>query len=227
MFKEKKIFNKKIYYSTLIPVPHFFTTRDLIIKDNKKLVCDYLNIQEKNLICPNQTHSDNIQIVDDRRDYPNCDSLVLTQKNLAIYLNFADCTPLVFYDSKNNICAIAHAGWRGTAQRIGPKTVSVLVEQLGSNVQDIKALIGPCIGFSSFETSIEALEALKATTTNPKGLFRDKFADLKGINKRQLEELGIKTIDICPYCTVLDNDKFFSYRKENKTKNRHSALICL
>ena len=53
MFKEKKIFNKKIYYSTLIPVPHFFTTRDLIIKDNKKLVCDYLNIQEKNLICPN------------------------------------------------------------------------------------------------------------------------------------------------------------------------------
>ena len=24
-------------------------------------------------------------------------------------------------------------------------------------------------------------------------------------------------IDICPFCTVLDNDKFFSYRAENKT----------
>ena len=93
--------------------------------------------------------------------------------------------------------------------------------------KDIIALIGPCISFSQFETSNEAIELLKKSIKNTDGLFKDNYADLKEINKRQLEEIGVNKIDICPYCTVLDNDKFFSYRKENKTTKRHSALIKL
>ncbi len=227
MFKSKEIINKKVFYSTLISIPHFFTTRDLIVKDNKELICQYLDIPKKNLICPVQTHSDNVEIVDSRREYPDCDSLISNQKNLAVYLNFADCTPLVFYDSKKEVCAIAHAGWRGTAKKIGVKTVLRMVETFNCNPSDIIVLIGPCIGFSSFETSFEVIDNLRSTIKDDTGLFEDNKADLKGINKRQLEEINVKTIDTCPYCTVLDNDKFFSYRKENKTKNRHSAVICL
>ena len=66
---------------------------------------------------------------------------------------------------------------------------------------------------------------LGKTVNNKTGIFDGRKADLKGINKRQLEELGVKKIDVCPFCTVLDNDKFFSYRKENKTIKRHSAII--
>ena len=55
------------------------------------------------------------------------------------------------------------------------------------------------------------------------------FVNLKGINKRQLIEAGLKddNVDICPYCTVCDNNLFFSYRKENATTNRHSAVVKL
>ena len=47
--------------------------------------------------------------------------------------------------------------------------------------------------------------------------------------EQQLIESGVKStnIDICPYCTVCDNNLFFSYRKENATTNRHSAVIKL
>ena len=96
-----------------------------------------------------------------------------------------------------------------------------------SNPKDIIAVIGACISFNQFETSDEAIEKLSATVKNKDGLFKDNYADLKNINKRQLEELGVENFDICPFCTVLDNDKFFSYRKENKTTKRHSALIKL
>ncbi len=228
MFKIKKIQNKDVYYSTLLNVEHFFTSRDLIIKDNIDLICNYLEIDPKNLIKPTQTHSANIEIVEEnKKDYPNCDALILNKKNYAIYLNFADCTPVILYDPKNNIAAIAHAGWRGTAQQIAPKTVLKMKEIYNTNPSDIIALIGPCISFEHFETSKEAIEQLSSTIKNKKGLFKDNFADLKGINKRQLEEIDVKNIDICPYCTIKDNDKFFSYRKENKTQNRHSALIKL
>ena len=84
-----------------------------------------------------------------------------------------------------------------------------------------------CISFEKFETSNEAISELKKTVSNHNNLFNNHYADLKGINKRQLEEIGVEKFDICPFCTILDNDKFFSYRKENQTQNRHSAVIKL
>ena len=96
-----------------------------------------------------------------------------------------------------------------------------------TNPKDIIAIIGPCISFEKFETSNEAISELKKTVSNHNNLFNNNYADLKGINKRQLEEIGVEKFDICPFCTILDNDKFFSYRKENQTQNRHSAVIKL
>lgn len=221
MYKIKKIENHTVYYSDLIPIEHFFTTRDLVVKDNLELISNYLKIPEENIIHPHQIHSDNIEYVTDKKEYPACDSLILDKKNYAIYLNFADCTPVILYDKKKNIAAIAHAGWRGTAKKIAPKTVL----KMNSNPDNIIALIGPCIGFDYFETYEEALIELKNSVKNQDNLFRGNFADLKNINKRQLQEIGVKIFDIIPYCTVKDNDKFFSYRKENKTKLRHSAIV--
>lgn len=226
MFKLKKIKLHNMYYSDLIKTEHFFTTRDLIVKENLDLIAQYLKIAPNKIIKPHQTHSDIVKIVtDEKDDYSNCDALILTKKDFAIYLNFADCTPVILYDEIENIAAIAHAGWRGTAAKIVQKTVL----KMNTNPKNIKAAIGPCISFSQFETYDEALNQLKASIKDKTGLFKDNYADLKGINKRQLIEAGLQpeNIDVCPYCTVLDNDKFFSYRKENKTKNRHSAFIKL
>ena len=223
MFKIKKIADKTVYYSDILPIEHFFTSRDIDIKENIELVSNYLKIKSENLIKPEQVHKDNIEIVDKRKEYPSCDSLILKEQNKAIYLNFADCVPVVLYDKKQNIGAVAHAGWRGTALKIAAKTVL----KMNSNPEDIIALIGPCISYKHFETSKEAIVELKASLKNSNGLFEEKKADLKGINKRQLEEIGVKEIDVCPFCTVEDNDKFFSYRKENMTTKRHSALIKL
>lgn len=77
----------------------------------------------------------------------------------------------------------------------------------------------------------EVYNKLIATVKNSDGLYEyrdDKiFVDLKNINRQQLIEAGITEIDVCHYCTVCDNDMFFSYRKENATTNRHSAVIKL
>ena len=226
MFKEKKISNKSVYYSDILPVEHFFTTRELVIKDNIELVAKYLNIKPGNLKHPNQVHSANIEVAKEEvNEYREVDSLITDNPNLAIYLNFADCTPVILYDAKNNIGAIAHAGWRGTAQKIAPLTVQKMINLYNTNPKDIIAAIGPCISFDCFETSPKAIEALSSTINNKTGLFRANYADLKNINKVQLIEIGVTKIDVCPYCTVLDNDKFFSYRNENKTPLRHSAVL--
>ena len=136
---------------------HFFTTRESIIKtkekdmesqvqENKKMFCEIMNLKPENFINPSQTHSVNIEIADvSKNSYPDCDGLILTDKEQGIFLNFADCTPLIIYDEKLNIGAVSHAGWRGTAGKIASLTVKKMSENFSSNPEDLKAAIGPAI----------------------------------------------------------------------------------
>lgn len=248
MFYFEKIDGRKILKSDYIKKAQaFFTTREICICDknpniskdeitkieqNKKLICDYLKIDRKNLISPTQTHTSNVEIaIENKISYPDTDALILTKKNLGIFLNFADCTPIIFYDEKQNIGAVAHAGWRGTAGKIGTKTAQELISKYNSKAKDIVALIGPAIGFCCYNVGEEVFENLSKTVNDFSGLSEIRegkiFVDLKNINKRQLEEIGITKIDICPYCTVHDNNIFYSYRNENATTLRHSAVLKL
>ena len=244
MFYFKNINGKRILKSDFVEdAQAFFTTRDLCICDkeidqnpqifeDKKIIASYLKINENNLIFPDQTHSANIDIaIESNHAYPDCDALILTNKNQAIFLNFADCTPIILYDKVQNIGAIAHAGWRGTAQKIAPLTAQKLCKDFNSKIENIIALIGPTIGFCCYNVGQEVYEKLSKTVSNFDGLFEirnDKiFVDLKEINKRQLEEIGIEKIDVCPYCTVHNNNLFYSYRNENGTGKRHSAVLKL
>lgn len=246
MFYFEEINNKKVLKSSILNgLNHFFTTRESVIKtkepefeeiveNNKKDICNYLKISTDNLIHPSQTHTSHIEIAQvGKTSYPDTDGLILTNNEQAIYLNFADCTPVIIYDPIKQIGAVSHAGWRGTAGSIASKTVKKMVNEFGSNPKTLKCAIGPAISFCCYNVGEEVLQKTRATVKNFEGLFEIRegniFIDLKGINKQQLIESGVKptNIDICPYCTVCDNNLFFSYRKENATTNRHSAVIKL
>ena len=239
MFYFDEICGKKVLKSDLLKAEHFFTTRESVIKtkepeleqlvaDNKKDFCDYLKVDK--LITPSQTHTTNVEIVDfSRESYPDTDGLILKDKGCAVFLNFADCTPVIIFDEQKQIGAVSHAGWRGTAGQIAVKTVEKMVSKFNCKPENMTALIGPAISMCCYDVGEEVFEKLKLTVKDFDGLseVRDGriFVDLKGINRQQLIECGVENIDVCPYCTCCDNDMFFSYRKENATTNRHSAIL--
>lgn len=243
MFKLSEFMGRRILTSSFIEdenVSAFFTTRDLPLKfgeredlieeveQNKKLVCEKLNIPFENLVIPVQTHSDNVEIINlKKQNYPDCDALVTNQHGVAIALNFADCVPIVFYDVVNKVVAAAHAGWRGTAAKIGPKTVKKMVEEFGSKPQDIIALIGPAIGKCCFEVKDDVKEKILTSVDqlNYSQVCTNNNIDLKLVNKAQLLAIGIEKIDVCEYCTSCQSELFFSYRKEKGHTARHSAVI--
>lgn len=245
MFKHKKIKTGSIYYSDLIPeLEHFFTTKETVLRSKENIdevvsknfeaVCEYLKMDRKNLISPSQTHSANIEFAKEGiNNYPETDALILTNYEQAVYLNFADCVPVILYDKKFNIGAVAHAGWRSTASSIVPKAVNKMIEYSNSLPENIYAVIGPAIGICCYNVGDEVINGIKNTVDDSSNLFRfdngKVFVDLKQTNAKQLIELGVppQNIDICPYCTSCMNDVFFSYRKENGTTSRHSAVIKL
>ena len=146
MFYFEKIGGKRILKSNFIKnMEAFFTTREICIccknieltqkdtslEQNKKTICKYLNIKEENLLLPTQTHTSNIDIAKEtKKSYPDTDALILGNQNLGIFLNFADCTPVILYDEVQNVGAVAHAGWRGTTEKIAPKTVEKMIKIL-------------------------------------------------------------------------------------------------
>lgn len=244
MFYFEEINGKKILKSSVLNgLQHFFTTRESVIKtkepdceetvkENKKDICKFLGIEEENLIHPSQTHTSNVEIAKAGiSSYPDTDGLILANSEQAVYLNFADCTPVIIYDFENKIAAVSHAGWRGTAGNIASKTVQKMKDEFGSKPKNLKSAIGPAISFCCYNVGEDVYRQLSQTVDDFSGLYEVRqgniYVDLKGINKRQLEEAGVKEIDVCPYCTVCNNELFFSYRKENATTNRHSAVIKL
>lgn len=244
MFYLEKINDKTVMKTDILDgLTHFFTTRECpikskeegmeeIVEENRKMFCETLGITPENLIYPEQRHTDTVDVAEIGKSYyPEADALILTNHEQAVFLNFADCTPLVAYDKKQNIAAVIHAGWKGTVGRIGTKTILRMVEEFGTNIEDVRVAVGPAISVCCYEVKEDVFNMSMVSVEDNKGLYEIRdgkiYVNLKEINKRQLEEIGVKHIDICPYCTSCDNNLFYSYRKEGGTANRHSVIVKL
>lgn len=230
MFYFDYIEGRKVLKSDLLSdLEHFFTTRELCLfskeedmSANRKLVEDYFGVR----MATNQpVHGVDIAKVEaDRSFYEKTDAL-LVEKGAA-FMNFGDCTPLVF--SFNKGAMIAHAGWRGTAQSMAKVAVKRICDEYDIKPQDIKVAIGPAICGKCYDVGQDVYEALLATVNGAGQGFAQRdnkyFVDLKTINQRQLLECGVEQIDVCPYCTACGEKLFYSYRYE-KTGYRHSAVV--
>lgn len=244
MFYLDKLHGKTIMKTDILEgLTHYFTTRECpikskepemqnIIEENRKMFCEELGITQENFIYPEQRHTDTVAVAElGKTYYPEADALILTNHEQAVFLNFADCTPLIAYDKKQNIGAVIHAGWKGTVGRIGTKTILKMMDDFNTDLRDVRVAIGPAISVCCYEVKEDVFNMSMVSVKNNKGLYEIRdgkiYVNLKEINKRQLEELGVKYIDVCPYCTSCNNDLFYSYRKEGGTTNRHSAIIKL
>lgn len=201
------------------------------ITQNRKDFCEVLGINFDNLIIPEQKHTSNIQIVSkgDKFNPQNTDGIIIHEENMPAMLFFADCTPIILYAKEHGVFALLHAGWRGTAGCIAKKAVEKMEKDFGIAPEKIKAAIGACISRCCFEINQNTAEKLAESikTADKSTIFKKNekiYADLKQINALQLREAGIKLIDTMEYCSVCQNDLFFSYRKENSTGKRHCIV---
>lgn len=71
------------------------------------------------------------------------DAFVTDDPGVVLMSFYADCTPIGFYDPVNRVIAMAHSGWQGTVLGIGAHMVRNLVENHGTRVEDLLAVIGP------------------------------------------------------------------------------------
>ncbi len=243
--------------SDAISVPHCFTTRyggvstgslaslNIAFKEGERMenvernisiLGSALGFDTGKMVLTRQTHGDLVRIVtaaDHRslchRDYPECDGLVTMEPGVSLLVYTADCTPILLWDPVTGAVGAAHAGWRGTAAKIGARAVEKMME-LGAKPENIRAAIGPNIGMCHFETDADVPEAMLASYGPSAERYITRkgekyYLDLKAINALSLRELGVEQIDISADCTVCQSERFWSHRVTRGDRGSQGAVI--
>lgn len=196
-----------------------------VIKNRQNLALK-LAYKYEALVYMNQVHGANIIVVDENSPklIDNCDSIITRSKNLPLMVMVADCIPILMFDDKKGIIAAIHAGRNSTFLEISKKTAEVFIEKFSSNPKDISVVLGASIQKCCYEVSDELSKIVE--NSFGKEFVENNHIDLQGINKKQLNDLGIKNIEISDICTKCGNKPYFSYRKDKKT-GRFAGIIIL
>ena len=115
------------------------------VRKNIEKVCKKIGCKRKNLILLNQVHSNIVhKVTRITKKKLKGDSLITNKKSFALGILTADCAPIFIYDPVNNLISALHAGWKGAYRQIIPRTLKKFKSN-GSNLNDLIAVIGPCI----------------------------------------------------------------------------------
>ena len=187
-----------------------------------------------NLTRNSQIHSSIVNKIDEKNmgQMIDGDALISNVKEVPVLILTADCVPVVIIDPKNKAVGVAHAGWRGTYDKICKNTIDEMIKNYKSNPEDLICVIGPSIGPCCYEVSKDLVEKFNTNLANHAGEFDiikdDKyFLDLWKINELTLKDCNVKDENIInlQICTNCNHDKFYSYRKHNKTPKRIGTMI--
>ena len=189
------------------------------IQDSRRQVCQRFHLNTERLTLPRQTHTDRFR-VNDLPCETEADAVIVTEPDVPVMVQVADCVPVILYDPKRHVGAVIHSGWRGTAQSITKKVITSLVEDYGTKAEQVCAVIGPSIGGCCYEVSDEVEMAVSQTI--PK-IEKSAFStmqdngkprvDLQQVIRHQLLDLNVIHIEVIPACTRCEESHLWSHRR--------------
>ena len=184
-----------------------------------------------------QTHSIRVSTPKIRQQYSSrlieADAVVTNIPDEVLVILTADCLPVLFSNADGAVIGAAHAGWRGLCDGVLENTVSELLKLAPqSSAKDLIAWMGPAIGPESYEVGEDVVGRFQEwgqhdmqicflPITNKPGKY---LANIYQLARDRLKKVGVNAIFGGDLCTVLDDKRFFSYRRDGVT-GRFASLI--
>jgi polyphenol oxidase len=208
-------------YASLNPANHVGDNPKLI-SQNRQIIKTLLNLPSEP-VWLNQTHS-NLAVKAITMDTPHqADASYTDQSGVVCAVMTADCLPLLVCAVDGNEIAAIHAGWRGLLNGVIDNTIAAMQNK------DLLVWLGPAIGPERFEVGDEVRAAYVAKSTEYASAFKQKnqdkwLADIYQLARINLAFLGITKVFGGGFCTVTDEKRFYSYRRDQVT-GRMATLI--
>jgi YfiH family protein len=183
--------------------------------------------QDWPIITAKQTHSTAVRVFRDRADdagkEPEADVVVTAETEVFAGVKTADCLSILIADPGHNAVAAVHAGWRGTALGVAAEAVRALERLFGTDPATCLAALGPAACGACYEVGDDVAAEFRRVdlgsgTILKTGPTAGKFLlDVPEANRVSLFRLGFapERVFSAPYCTMHQNDLFFSHRRES------------
>jgi YfiH family protein len=200
------------------------------VQENRGRVAEKLGVTPENLVRVWQSHTPDCTVINGPNN-PNedpvvADAMVTDKAGLALGVLTADCGPILFAGEKADgspVIGAAHAGWGGALRGVLENTVARM-QEIGADLDTIRAAVGPCIGPKSYEVSVGFEEPFLERNPEDEHFFREAMKDghlmfdLPGYIASRLAQAGLKRVTITGDDTFAQPELFFSYRRSTHRK---------
>ena len=216
-------------------VPHGFTlrTRAFGARENGERDRERLRLALgfSRLTGMHQVHGNDVHVLEGNA-VSKCDGLLTNERGVGVFVQSADCVPLLLWASKVKAVAAVHAGWRGTLARIASRAVSRLHEVYGASIEEIHVAVGPAIRVCCYEVGDEVISAYAESGRDIGRISRPRgrrHLDLVEENRAQLVASGVQIERVYDsgLCTYCENDRYYSFRREGSGVGRIFGAIGL
>ena len=204
------------------------------VTKNWQKLADYLGFESSPQLL-NQVHgTDLVEALCDG-EIPTADGCFSHVPGQVCTVMTADCLPILLCNTAGTEVAAVHAGWRGLAAGIVDRAMSCF----SSPPDQLMAYLGPAISQQYFEVGAEVRETFLASTNRQisrnrisdcfikktsKGDDKKWMADLYGLARVALNDMGVEQIYGGEFCTYDDVKHSYSYRRDGQT-GRMASLI--
>lgn len=176
-----------------------------------------------------QVHGDNL-IEAPNSPQQEADALWTKSKKLGLIIRTADCMPVMGINKSTQAIISIHAGWRGVASQIIPKSLKKLENQ-SHPLNEWNLFIGPHIMQNSFHIKDDTYMQLKSSTSlaDSKWIKRTDSgyqANLFQVVLSQLQEIHIDESQITSLLIDTPTDlRLHSYRRDRENSGRQISFI--
>ena len=216
-----------------------------VVRDNRKCFMSRFGVIADEVVSLHFMHSNIVLQVGDQDGgkgflsadtaLGDADGMITNVPRRALFVTYADCVPVLFYDPVQQAIGACHAGWRGTVAGICMETVKAMQNAYGSKPEDLIVAVGPAIDPNNFEVGEEVSEAVSAHSKRPEYLLKTRkngkyLFNIWQANVDQLVTAGVlkEHITVLDVSTFARDDLFFSHRRRlGDDVGRQAAFIML
>ncbi len=173
-----------------------------------------------------QVHGHDVAWVEVAGTQPEADALLTDVVGLGLLVRVADCVPVVLAVPDEELVGVVHSGRPGLVAGVVPAAVDALRERGATRIE---AWVGPRVCGRCYE--LPAAMAAEVADAVPEARSTTSWgtpaADIGAGVVAQLTDRDVVVHDVGADLCTMEDERFFSYRREGDASGRFAALAVL
>ena len=202
------------------------------VERNLAIVAKPLGVDPSHIYFLSQVHGVDHFVADgseDRREFARREGdIVLTEKSsVAAAIRTADCVSVLLACRSTGWAAACHSGWQGCERGA---VINAVAQLRAQGASDLIAAVGPHISVAAFEVDDDVAERL--LNASPDKDIVDRSHERPHVDLRKMVHAQLRSVDVADDaiddvmgCTVLEPERFYSFRRDKNPSGRLLSAI--